>query len=235
MATNAASRIDARPRTPEGSRATRRLRRSGRVPGVMYGGDAEPVAFDDDGRELRAALAAAGAVLELTLDGSSTTAVLQHAQRDPLRGETLHVDLLRVRLDQPIHAVVLVELAGAEDAPGVREGGVMEQVTRELNIQALPTEIPESIVADVSGLQMNETLTLAAVAAPQGVTLLDAAEETVIATLTPPRLTVEADEEIEQETGLVGEAAAEAQAEAGDVVTAAEAAEEARSPDTTSE
>lgn len=235
MASNAATRLDARPRDTRGSRATRRLRREGRVPGVLYGGGEDPLAFDVDARELRAALAARGAVLELALDGATATAVLQDAQRDAVRGDTLHVDLMRVRLDQAIHATVVLELSGVEDAPGVREGGVLEQITRELNIQALPGDIPEAIVHDVSAMAMNETLTLSAVAAPAGVTLLDDLDETVIATLTPPRLTVEADEEIEQETELVGEEAAAAEAEGGEPVTADEAAEAAKPADTTSE
>jgi len=200
-------------RSAEGSRATRRLRRTGRVPGVMYGGDGEPLAFSVDARELRHALARRGAVLEVGLDGAATPVVLKSAYYHPVRGETMHIDLLRVNLDVAIHAVVPLELTGAEDAPGTKEGGVLEHVTRELNIEALPTAIPEAIVLDVSQMQINDTLTLAAVTAPAGVTLLDDVEETVIATLTPPRLETEADE-IEEETELIGEGAAgEAQAE----------------------
>jgi large subunit ribosomal protein L25 len=201
------------PRAAEGSRATRRLRRTGRVPGVLYGGQREPLAFSVDARELRHALAARGAVLEVGLDGKTAPAVLKSAHHHPVRGETLHIDLLRVNLDIAIHAVVALDLTGAEDAPGAKEGGVLEHVTRELNIEALPTAIPESIVLDVSEMQINDTLTLAAVTTPAGVTLLDDVEETVVATLTPPRLETEPDE-IEAETELVGEAAAgEAQGE----------------------
>ena len=85
------------------SRATRRLRRSGQVPGVLYGGDGGPLAFSVDERELRHALAARGAVVELQLGGDTTPAVLKDAQRHPVRGTTLHVDFLRVRLDVAIH------------------------------------------------------------------------------------------------------------------------------------
>jgi large subunit ribosomal protein L25 len=193
-------------REVDGSRSARRLRRTGRVPGVLYGGDGGPVAFEVDARELRHALAAAGAVLELSVDGEgSTPVVLKDAQRDPVRGETIHVDLLRVRLDQAIHATVPVHLTGVEEAPGVKEGGVLEHITRELNVEALPTEIPEEIVLDVSEMQINDTIVLAAVTVPEGVTLLDDVDETTIATLTPPRLQVEEEEEIEEETELVGE------------------------------
>jgi large subunit ribosomal protein L25 len=200
------TKLDVKSRAADGSRAARRLRRSGRVPGVLYGGGGESVGFDADARELRHALAGAGAVLDLSLDGKKATpVVLKEAQRDPVRGETVHVDLLRVRLDEAIHAVVPLELTGADDAPGVKEGGVLEQITRELNVEALPTAIPESIVHAVGEMQIGETILLAALAIPEGVTLLDELEETVVATLSPPRLQSEAEEEIESETELVGE------------------------------
>lgn len=207
--------LEVHAREPQGSRAARRLRRTGRVPGVLYGGDGGPVSFDVDARELRLALAASGAVVELSVDGGKgTPVVVKEAQRDPVRGETVHIDLLRVRLDEAIHAIVPLELSGAEDAPGVKQGGVLEHVMRELNVEALPTAIPESILHDVSAMEIGETVTLAAVAAPNGVKLLDD-EETVIATLSPPRLQTEAEPEIEAETGLVGEGAEEAQEEPG--------------------
>jgi large subunit ribosomal protein L25 len=196
-------------RAPEGSRATRRLRRSGRVPGILYGGDGEPLTFSVDARELRHALAARGAVLEVSDGGSATPAILKSAQYHPVRGETLHVDLLRVNLNVAIHAVVPLELTGGDDAPGAKEGGVLEQITRELNIEALPTAIPESISHDVSRMQINDTITLAELTVPAGITLLDDLDETVLATLTPPRLETEGDE-IEEETERVGEAASDA-------------------------
>jgi large subunit ribosomal protein L25 len=214
------TKLEIAPRDVEGSRATRRLRRTGRVPGVLYGGDDEPLAFSVDARELRHALAGRGAVLDVGLDGTNTPAVLKSAQRHPVRGETIHVDLLRVNLNVAIHAVVPLELEGGDDAPGTKEGGVLEHVTREINIEALPTEIPESLHLDVSQMQINDTLTLAAVAIPSGVTVLDDVDETVVATLSPPRLEVE-ETEIEEETELVGdeaagEGAAPAEAGAGD-------------------
>jgi large subunit ribosomal protein L25 len=208
MADSTTTQLAVTTRAELGSRATRRLRRAGRVPGILYGGDGEPLSFDVDARELRLALARAGAVLDLSVDGSrATPVVLKEAQRHPVRGETVHIDLLRVRLDRKIHAVVPLELTGIDDAPGVKEGGVLEQPTRELNVEALPTAIPESIEHDVSEMQIGETLTLAAVTVPAGVELLDDLEETVLATLSPPRLQSEESTEIEAETELVGEAA----------------------------
>lgn len=224
MATTETTTLAARSRQPEGSRATRRLRRSGRVPGVLYGGDGDSLAFDVDARELRHALAASGAVLELEIDGGKPTpVVLKDEQRHPVRGETMHVDLIRVRLDQPIQATVVLDLQGFDDSPGSRQGGILEQVTREVTVEALPTSIPESVAHDVSGVEIGDTVTLAAVAPPAGVRLCDD-PETVVATVTPPRLRVEAAEGVEEETAVVGgaEAATGAEAESAEASGAGE-------------
>jgi len=182
------------------------MRRDGLVPGVLYGGNGEPISFSVEARTLRTALAAVGAVLEVALDGGRPTpAVLKQSQRHPVRGELMHVDLVRVRLDQPIQASVAVELLGADDSPGIDDGGVLEQVTHSVQVEALPTAIPESIAHDVSGMSIGDTLLLSALQAPEGVTLLGDLDEIVIATLIPPRLRLEDEEEIEQETELVGE------------------------------
>ena len=216
MAETTTTKLDVNSRSAAGSRAARRLRRSGRVPGVLYGGDGDAVGFDADARELRLALARSGAVLDLSVDGAKATpVVLKETQRDPVRGETVHVDLLRVRLDEAIHAVVPLELTGTEDAPGVKEGGVLEQITRELNVEALPTAIPGSIVHDVGEMQIGDQIGLAEVSIPAGVTLLDDLQETVVATLSPPRLQVEEEEEIESETEVVGEGEAPAEGAEG--------------------
>jgi large subunit ribosomal protein L25 len=213
---DSAGKLEVSGREASGSRPARRLRRQGRVPGVLYGGDGGPVSFEVGARELRLALAGGSAVLELSVDGSKPTpVVLKEVQRHPVRGETIHVDFLRVRLDRPIHSVVPLELQAAEDSPGVKEGGILEQITRELNIEALPTAIPPAIVHDVSEMQIGDTLMLVSVSPPEGVTLLDDREETVVATLTPPRLQAEAEAEMEAETELVGEEAAAEEAEAG--------------------
>jgi large subunit ribosomal protein L25 len=210
------TKLDVNSRSSGGSREARRLRRSGRVPGVVYGGGGEAVGFDADARELRMALAGSGAVLDLSIDGKKATpVVLKEAQRHPLLGETTHVDLLRVKLDEEINATVPLELTGVEDAPGVKEGGVLEQITRELNVQALPTAIPEAVTHEVGELQIGETILLSAVTAPEGVTFLDDPEETTVATLSPPKLQTQAAEEIEAETELIGEAASEEEAEGG--------------------
>jgi large subunit ribosomal protein L25 len=194
-------------RSEFGSRTTRRLRRQGYVPGVVYGGGREARAFQVPEREARAVLARGGALIDVAFDGGTRTpVVIKEQQRHPVRGSLLHLDLLEVKLDEEIHAEVPVELLGAEDAPGVNEGGVLEHVTRELSIRALPTAIPESIPADVSGMEINDTLQLSALIAPEGVEFIaEEPDELTIATLSPPRVEEEPEPEVEEEAELVGE------------------------------
>ena len=129
--------------------------------------------------------------------------IVKDQQNHPVRGDVMHIDFLEVRLDEAIQTTVSVELEGGEESPGVKEGGVLEHVTRELNVEALPTDIPDQIVVDVSSMEIAATLSLSEVPAPKGVTFLDDPDETVIATLVVP--TEVEEPEIEEETELIGE------------------------------
>ena len=214
MATQESSALTVARRDPAGSRAVRRLRATGCIPGIVYGVGAEPVPFQVDVRELRLALAHSGAVLNLSIDGQSPApVVVKELTRHPVSGDAVHIDLLRVRLDKPIQATVALELVGADDAPGAREGGVLEHITREVTVEALPNDIPDAIEHDVSEMQINDTVMLESVAAPANATILGD-PETVVATLTPPRLQVEEEPEIEEETEVVGEGEEPAEGEA---------------------
>ena len=204
-------------RRERGSREARRLRRAGFVPGVLYGGThAETVTFKVGSRELRQVLVDGSALFDVKIGGEKPVpAILKDQQVHPVRGEVMHVDFLEVRLDEKIHATVAVELEGIDDAPGVKEGGVLEHVTRELAIEALPTDIPERILVDVSAMDIGATLTLSEVSKEKGVVFLDDPEETTIATVVPP--TEVGESEIAEETELVGDEAQpdEAAAEGG--------------------
>jgi large subunit ribosomal protein L25 len=195
------------PRDIFGTRATRRLRREGFVPGVVYGQGGEARPFQVPARELRNVLAAGQTLLDLEVDGSKAVpVVIKEEQHHPVRGDVLHLDCLEVRLDEEIQADVAVELEGADQAPGVREGGVLEHVTREITVEALPTEIPEQITVDVSAMEINDTINLASVTIPSGVKLMaEEPEEITIATLSPPRVEEEPEPELEEEAELVGE------------------------------
>jgi large subunit ribosomal protein L25 len=212
------------PRSEFGSRTSRRLRRSGFVPGVVYGGGGDARPFQVPEREARSVLTHGGALIDVEFDGSAPTpVVVKEEQRDPVRGSLLHLDLLEVRLDEEIEAEVPIELLGAEDAPGVKEGGVLEHVTHQIAIEALPTAIPESIPADVSGMAIGDTLQLSAVIAPEGVQFVaDDPDEVTIATLSPPRVEEEPEPELEEEAELVGEE--------GEVPEGEEAPEEGEAP-----
>ena len=193
-------------RTERGSRSARRLRRAGLVPGVLYGGgDGESLPFQVGTGDLRIALQSSSQVIDVEMDGKgSRPVILKDSQRHPVRDEIMHIDLLQVRLDEKIHSTVAVELEGAEEAPGAKEGGVLEHVTRELNIEALPTDLPERLVVDVSGMEAAATMHLSEIDPPPGVVFLDDPQETIIATVTVPSEIVE-EPDVEEETELVGE------------------------------
>jgi large subunit ribosomal protein L25 len=197
--------IDVEKREEFGSRTSRRLRKSGRVPGVVYGGgSSDCINFSADARELRRVLVGAGALIDLKVDGETKPVIVKDTQQHPVRGELLHIDFLQVRLDEKIQTTVPLHAEGGDDAPGVKEGGVLELPTHLLNIEALPTEIPEAITVDVSGLGMTETMHLSAITPPAGVTFLDDPEETIIATIVIPAEEPE-EPEVEEEVEGVGE------------------------------
>jgi len=195
------------PRDVFGSRATRRLRKDGLIPGVVYGQGGEARPFQVPSRELRTVLQEGQTLLDLELEGSATVpVVIKEQQHHPVRGEVTHLDCLEVRLDEEIQSEVPIELEGADNAPGVREGGVLEHVSREVTMEALPTEIPERIVVDVSEMEINDTINLSTVTPPAGAKfMVDEPEEFTIATLSPPRVEEEPEPELEEEAELVGE------------------------------
>jgi large subunit ribosomal protein L25 len=204
------TQLTVKKREATGTRETRRLRRQGIIPGVLYGGSDEPVAICVEERELRRALtgpAGLHSILDVQVDGTgkSHASILKEYQQDKLRGHIIHIDLQEVRLDQTITATVSVHLIGGEDAPGVREGGVLSQSLREIQVEALPLEVPEHIDLDVSHMATGDTLRIADVNVGDNVTLLDD-PETVVATVTAPTREVAPEETLE---GAEGEALAE--------------------------
>ena len=219
-------KLEVRERETRGTRPSRRLRQQGLIPGVLYGQGKAPHAICVPERELRRVFTGAGglhAILDVVLEGQTTPhhAVLKEYQQDPIRGRLTHVDFHEVRLDRPIQAQVAVQLVG--EPAGVKEGGVLSQVNREVNVEALPMEIPEHLELDVSGMAIGDSLRVADLNAIEGVTFLDDAE-TVLANVTLPTQIVEPEEEVEEGEELAEgeeaapeapEGAAEAPAEPG--------------------
>jgi large subunit ribosomal protein L25 len=220
--------LEVQERESRGSRESRRLRARGLIPGVLYGkGESRAIAVPE--RELRAALTGASgmhAILDVVLEGQKTVhpSILADLQQDPIRGTVSHIDLREVRLDQPIQATVVIQLFG--ESEGMKSGGVLSLVTREVQVEALPGTIPEHIDADISALAIGGVLRLEDLPAIENVTFLDDPHETVIATVSAPRVEVEPVAEAVEGEELEGEAAAgEEAAEAGEA-SAEEASEE---------
>jgi large subunit ribosomal protein L25 len=196
-------KLQVQERERRGSAESRRLRRQGFIPGVLYRAGDDPHPFTVPERDLRRALSGAGGlhtILDVVIDGVDKgkphASILKDYQQDPLRGTLIHIDLHEVRLDQPIQASVVVALVG--EPAGVKEGGVLSQVTREVTVEALPMEIPEHIDVDVSGMALGDTLRADALPPIEGVTYLDDPEETVLATVTAPTRVIEPEEEVEE-------------------------------------
>ena len=209
-------KLEVQERALRGSRNSRRLRAQGFVPGVLYGnGHSQAIAVAE--RELRAAVTGPSglhAILDVVVEGQTTShpSVLADIQRDPIRGTVSHIDLREVRLDQPIQASVTVTLVG--ESEGVKAGGVLSLVTRELHVEALPMEIPEHIDADISGLVIGSALRLEDLPSIEGVRFLDDPYDTVIANVSAPRAVVEPEVEEAEELEEAVEGAPEAAAEA---------------------
>jgi large subunit ribosomal protein L25 len=191
-------KLQVKERERRGSADARRLRKQGMIPGVLYGKGKTSYAIYVPERDLRRVLTGSGglhAILDVVLEGQSTThaSILKDYQQDPIRGHISHIDLHEVRLDQPIQASVTIQLVG--EPVGTKEGGVLSQVQREVNVEALPMEIPEHLDLDVSGMAIGDTLRLADLPPMEGVTYLDNPEETVLATVTLPTREVEPEPE----------------------------------------
>ena len=154
-----------------GTRASRRLRRNGRVPGVLYGLAADPVALSFDYRELRGALttdAGLNALVTLEIDGDAQLAILKDLQRDPIRQEVTHVDFIRI--DASAHVSVEIPVVAVGDAVEVTRGeGIVEQLMYMLPVSAPATAIPQQIEVDVSEMEIGTTITVGDLQLPSGV------------------------------------------------------------------
>lgn len=206
-------KLEVQEREELGSRRSRRLRAQGLIPGVLYGdGHSRPIVVPE--RDLRSVMTGPSglhAILDVVIEGQKTVhpSILAEYEQDPIRGTISHIDLREVRLDQAITATVIVQLVG--ESVGVKAGGVLSLVTRELQVEALPGNVPEHIDVDIGVLEVGDVLRLADVPAIEGVTYLDDPHETVIATVSMPRGYAELEE---AEAAAAEEAAAEGAPEA---------------------
>jgi large subunit ribosomal protein L25 len=211
-------KLQVQERSERGSAAIRRLRRQGLVPGVIYGGAFEALAFAVPEADLRHALTGAHgghAILDVVVGDEKKphSAILKDYQREPIRGGLLHVDLQVIRLDQAIQSSVTITLVG--ESPGAKAGGVVTPSARELNVEALPAQIPDQIEVDVSELDIGDLLHLSDLTPPEGVVFLDDADTLLVSVTLPSLVVEEVEEEVEGEE-VEGEEAAEGESPAGE-------------------
>ncbi len=220
-------KLEVRERAELGSRPSRRLRAQGLIPGVLYGkGHSRAIVVPE--RDLRTAMTGPSglhAILDVVVGGQTTVhpSILAEYEQDPIRGTISHIDLREIRLDQTIHATVVVHLVG--ESVGVKSGGVLSLIARELQVEALPANVPEHLDVDIAALEVGDVLRLADIPAVEDVTFLDDPHETVIATVSMPRGYAE----IEEADAAAAEEAAEGAA------PDAEAAEDGEPSDSSSE
>ncbi len=199
--------LAAEPREERGSRPSGRIRRTGRVPAVVYGLGADAVAVTVPARELSHILAGesgANSLINLTVGGDTQLTLARQIQRHPTRGELLHVDFVRIRRDVAITAEVPIHLVG--EAVGVKDGGVLEQSTFHLTVEAKPADIPVSIEVDISELPLGGQVRIADLQLPRGVAATHDGEELVVHVVAPRGA------EVGEGEGAEGEGAAEAAA-----------------------
>jgi len=233
MADNADNTLIAEPRTVVGSRPAGRLRREGKVPAVMYGLDTETANVTVPSRKLNHILAGesgANTLITIELDGEEHLALARQIQRHPTRGDLLHVDFIRVRRDVAVAAEIPVHLAGEPE--GVRDGGILEQLVFTLSIEAKPEDIPPSVEADVSALEIGDQLRIADLRLPPGVAVQQEADELVVQVIVPR--VVEEPEAVEAGEEIEGEAPEGEEGEVGPAAEGGEGGEAAASSDESS-
>jgi large subunit ribosomal protein L25 len=187
------------PRGVEGRSASRRLRRSGRAPGIVYGGPAEPQAIELDHNALIHALeneAFHASILTMKLGDATQQVLLRAVQMHPFRKEILHVDFQRIEANRRIHMKVPLHFANGENAPAVKlSGAIISHVLTELDVSCLPKDLPEFIAVDLSELALNQSIHVSDLKLPSGVTAVThAGLDPVVATAVIPKVVVEAEE-----------------------------------------
>jgi len=200
--------IVVQPRAVTGSRAARRLRKAGLIPGVLYGHGKEATMFAVDPRVLRSALstgAGTHAVLEITVEGHKGAhhAIIKEMELDRVKSTLTHLDLQEIRLDETIETTVTVSFEG--EAKGVLAGGMLDESTREVTVRGLVTAIPEHLVLDISEMDINDTAKVGDLVVPEGLEIIDDPEQ-VLCSVLPPR---KVEEEGEEGAGAAAEGASE--------------------------
>lgn len=194
--------IEAELRTKTGKGVARQIRRNGLIPGVVYGRGNDPRSIKVDPLDIEKLLHS-NAIFDLTFVGEDgegedeSTVIIKDYQKDVIKGDLLHVDFQFISMDEKITVSVPMHLEG--DSIGVRDGGVLQQLLREIEIDALPAEIPEEITIDISELDVGESLSVVDLELPEGIDLVTDSDEVIVTVVTPTELVEEEVEEEEEE------------------------------------
>ncbi len=206
--------LKAERREESGKGSARKLRAAGRIPAVLYGHGVEPLPVSVDAKELFHVLhgsAGSNVLVDLVVDGTEHLALPREIQRDLVRSRYVHIDFLAVRRDEKVEVSVPIRMVG--ESPGVKAGGVLEHHLWELAVECLPGDVPEGLDADISELQVGDSLRVADLVLPSGVSILTPPEESLLSVVIPQVRVVEEVEAVAEGEAAEGEAAAEAPAE----------------------
>jgi len=204
--------IEAELRTKTGKGAARQIRRNGLIPGVVYGRGNDPRSIKIDPLDIEKLLQS-NAIFDLTFvgeDGEESTVIIKDYQKDIIKQNLLHVDFQFISMDEKITVSVPMHLEG--EAAGVHDGGVLQQLLREIEIDVLPSEIPEEITIDISELEVGESLSVIDLELPDSIDLVTDSDEVIVTVVTPTEL-IEEDEEEEEEEFLEPEVIGEEEEE----------------------
>jgi large subunit ribosomal protein L25 len=207
--------VIAEPREDQGKGASRRLRRAGRVPGILYGGSGDATPISVEARVLYKQLeneAFYSHILNVQLEGRTERAVLRDLQRHPSHPTVLHFDLQRVSEDQAIHVRVPLHFLNEETAPGVKlGGGMVSHHLSEVEVSCLPKDLPEAIEVDLGALELNASIHLSDLKLPAGTTLVELSHgeehDQAVVSINAPRGAAAADEDESGEGAEEGEGA----------------------------
>ncbi len=220
--------LQAERRSEKGKGVAHKIRAAGRIPGVLYGHGLDSVPLTVDAREMRHILhtgAGANVLIDLVVEGETHLALPREIQHDYIHDRLIHVDFLAVSRTEKI--TVDVEIRDVGEAPGVKQGGVVDHHMRELHVECLPQDVPDFIDVDLSNLDLGDTVHVSDIIVPPGVTILSNPEDSVLAVITPAALRTEADLTVAgEEPAAVAEVAEAAPAEGDAAADEAPAAAE---------
>jgi large subunit ribosomal protein L25 len=210
--------VTAFPRTKQGTGASRRLRGSGRVPGVIYGADKPAQAIEVDQNALLRHLKMEvfhASILDMTVDGAKEQVLLRDFQMHPWKPIALHVDFQRVDKNKKIHMKVPLHFVNGDVCPGVKEGGgVAQHIMNEIDIQCLPDDLPEYIEIDLNAMQLGDSIHVGELTLPKGVEPISKLkhDNPAVVTVQVPKVIVIEEEVAAPVTEIIGEVPAEGEA-----------------------